>query len=187
MSGASGSPSGASSVDTRWGKAAAKHWNSSCLSSRTSEERILEETATGHAEEQRKDATSSGAGPREGGRPRTCSRSGTKYGLGRAGSPVPTGTAPGPPVAAPVPAAPPASTAPTPAGPAAPVPPVPPAGPTSAPTPPVAPARAAPEAPAAPTPAAAAAPPAPTAPVPLVRAPPRPGTTGEPPAPAARL
>ncbi|CAI7836452.1 unnamed protein product, partial [Closterium sp. NIES-53] len=94
-----------------------------------------------------------GAGPGEGGRQRTCSRSGTKYGLGRAGSPVPTGTAPGPPVAAPVPAAPPGPTAPTPIGPAAPVPPVapalPPAGPTPAPTPPGTPAPAAPEAPVA--------------------------------------
>ncbi|CAI7836261.1 unnamed protein product, partial [Closterium sp. NIES-53] len=147
-----------------------------------------------------------GAGPGEGGRPRTCSRSGTKYGLGSAVPPGPTGTAPVPPEAAPVPAAPPAPTAPTPAGPAAPVPlaapAVPTAGPTPAPTPPAAPAPAAPtpvptppvapapaalEAQAAPTPAATAAPPVPTAPVPQVRAPPGPGATGGPPAPAARL
>ncbi|CAI7868453.1 unnamed protein product [Closterium sp. NIES-54] len=131
--------------------------------------------------------------------------------------PEPTGIAPVPPVAAPVPAAPvpaapPAPTAPTPAGPAAPVPlavpAVPPAGPTPAPTalaapapaaleapaaptpaptPPAAPAPAAPEALAGPTPAAAAAPPVPTAPVPPVRAPPRPGAIGGPPAPAAWL
>ncbi|CAI7900116.1 unnamed protein product, partial [Closterium sp. NIES-53] len=163
---------------------------------------LLDWSCCGHAK--------GGAGPGEGGRPRSCSRSGTKYGLGRAGPPEPTGTAPVPPMTAP---------APEPAGPAAPVPPaapavppaapaVPPAGPTPAPTPlvapapaapeapaaptppptpPVAPALVAPEAPAGPTPAAAAAPPAPTAPGPPEQAPPRPGATGEPPAPAARL
>ncbi|CAI7763769.1 unnamed protein product [Closterium sp. NIES-53] len=104
-----------------------------------------------------------GARPGEGGRPRTCSRSGTKYGLGRSGPPEPTGTAPVPPVVAPVPAAPPAPTAPTPAGPAAPVPPAAPAVPPAGPTP------------------------VPTAPVPPVRAPPGPVVTGGPPAPAARL
>ncbi|CAI7795526.1 unnamed protein product [Closterium sp. NIES-54] len=71
-----------------------------------------------------------GAGPVEGGRPRTCSRSGTKYGRGRSAPPEPVGTAPAPPARAPAPAAPPAAppTAPAPAapppGPAAPVPPV---------------------------------------------------------------
>ncbi|CAI7853648.1 unnamed protein product [Closterium sp. NIES-54] len=147
-----------------------------------------------------------GTGPGEGGRPRTCSRSGTKYGLGRTGPQEPTRTAPVPPVAAPVSVAPPAPTVTTPVGPVAPGPPaVPPAGPTPAPTPPAAPAPAAqeaptpaptppvapapkaPEAPAGPTPAAAAAPPIPTAPEPPVRAPPGPGATEEPPAPAARL
>ncbi|CAI7778303.1 unnamed protein product, partial [Closterium sp. NIES-54] len=153
-----------------------------------------------------------GAGPGEGGRPRTCSRSGTKYGLGRAGSPVPTRSAPGPPAPVPpvVPAVHPAGPTPAPTppvalalaaqeAPAAPTPaPTPPAAPapasseapaakTPASTHPTAPAPAAPEAPAGPNPAAAAAPPVPIAPVPPVRAPPGPGAVGGPLAPAARL
>ncbi|CAI7867457.1 unnamed protein product, partial [Closterium sp. NIES-53] len=80
------------------------------------------------------------AGPGESGRPRTCSRSGTKYGLGRVAPPEPVGTAPVRSAAAPAPAAPPAPTAPAPApsdGPASAVSPAP--TPLAAPTP-VAPA-----------------------------------------------
>ncbi|CAI7823031.1 unnamed protein product [Closterium sp. NIES-53] len=93
-----------------------------------------------------------GAGPGEGGRPRTCSRSGTKYGRGRRALPEPAGTAPGLPAGAPTPVAPPAPVAPAPApsdvpAPAEPLAPTPPAAPT-----PVAPAAPGPAEPAAPVP-----------------------------------
>ncbi|CAI7800383.1 unnamed protein product [Closterium sp. NIES-53] len=102
-----------------------------------------------------------GAGPGEGGRPRTCSRSGTKYGLGRGAPPEPAGTAPGLPARAPAPVAPPAPAAPA---------PVPSDGP-------------APAEPPAPTPPAT---PTPVAPAPPGQAPPEPVGAGVPPAPAAR-
>ncbi|CAI7809439.1 unnamed protein product, partial [Closterium sp. NIES-53] len=120
------------------------------------------EDAGGDGKETRCDAVEGrsaiweGAGPLEGGRPRTCSRSGTKYGRGRAGSPEPAGTAPVPPAAALVPAAPPAPTAPTPA---------PADEPASGEPPTLTPSAApAPGAPAAPTPAGPAAPVPPAAP-----------------------
>ncbi|CAI7766819.1 unnamed protein product [Closterium sp. NIES-54] len=91
-----------------------------------------------------------GAEPVEGGRPRTCSRSGTKYGLGCVAPPEPAGTAPVPLAVAPARAAPRAPTAPTPAPSDVPAPAEPPA-----PTPPAAPA---PVAPAAPVPAGPATP-----------------------------
>ncbi|CAI7766530.1 unnamed protein product, partial [Closterium sp. NIES-53] len=136
-----------------------------------------------------------GAGPGEGGRPRTCSRSGTKYGLGRGVPPEPGGTAPGLPAGAPVPVAPPAPAAPAPAPSdvptsAEPPAPTPPAAPTPvapaasgpaepvAPVPPEAPA----EPPVGPTPAASAGPPGPAA-----AAPPGQVVAVVPPAPAARL
>ncbi|CAI7767299.1 unnamed protein product [Closterium sp. NIES-54] len=135
-----------------------------------------------------------------GGRPRTCSRSGTKYGLGREAPPEPAGTAPGLPAGALAPGAPPAPAAPAPAptdGPASAEPPVP--TPPAAPTP-VALAAAGPAEPAAPvpletpaeppvrpTPAASAAPPGPVAPAPPGPVPPEPVVAGVPPAPAARL
>ncbi|CAI7830327.1 unnamed protein product, partial [Closterium sp. NIES-54] len=87
-----------------------------------------------------------GAGLGEGGRPRTCSRSGTKYGRGRAAPSEPAGTTPVPPASAPTPAAPPAPVppeAPAPAG-----PPADTATPASIPL--VAPTPAAPPAPAPP-------------------------------------
>ncbi|CAI7810829.1 unnamed protein product, partial [Closterium sp. NIES-54] len=92
-----------------------------------------------------------------GGRPRTCSRSGTKYGLGREAPPEPAGTAPGLPAGAPAPVVPPA--------------PAPSDGTASAEPP-------APTSPAAPTPVA------PEAPGPV---PPEPVVAGVPPTPAARL
>ncbi|CAI7926071.1 unnamed protein product, partial [Closterium sp. NIES-53] len=137
-----------------------------------------------------------GAGLGEGGRPRTCSRSGTKYGLGRGVPPEPAGTAPGLPAGAPAPVAPPAPAAPAPAPsdvpasaePPAPTPPVAPtpvapaaAGPVEpeAPVPPEAPAGP----PGGPTPAALAVPPVPAAPAPPGQEP----ASVVPPAPAARL
>ncbi|CAI7880898.1 unnamed protein product [Closterium sp. NIES-54] len=119
-----------------------------------------------------------GAGPGEGGRPRTCSRSGTKYGRGRRAPPEPAGTAPGLPVGAPAPVAPPAQVAPAPTPSDVPASAEPPA-----PTPPAAPTPVAPAAPGpvGPTPAASAGPPGPAAPTP-------PGQVVAvvPPAPAAR-
>ncbi|CAI7798293.1 unnamed protein product [Closterium sp. NIES-53] len=118
----------------------------------------------------------------EGGRPRTCSRSGTKYSRGREAPPEPAGTTPAPPASAPTPAAP-----PVPVPPAAPAPAGPPADtPASALVPLVAPTPAAPPAP------APGAPAGPAAPVPPVRAPPGPVAPAPPaevetpvPAPAA--
>ncbi|CAI7775616.1 unnamed protein product, partial [Closterium sp. NIES-54] len=141
-----------------------------------------------------------GAGPGESGRPRTCSRSGTKYGLGRVAPLEPVGTTPVRSAAAPAPAAPPAPTAPAPApsdGPASAVSPAPtppaaptPVGPTApvpsepaAPVPPEAPA----ETPVGPTPAASAVPPGLAAPAPPGQVPPETVVAGVPPAPAARL
>ncbi|CAI7802571.1 unnamed protein product, partial [Closterium sp. NIES-53] len=144
-----------------------------------------------------------GAGPGEGGRPRTCSRSGTKYGLGRGAPPEQAGTAPGLPAGAPAPVAPPAPAAP--AAPADPAPsdvpasaeppastppaaptPVAPAAPgpaeTAAPVPPESPA----EPPVGPTPAASAVPPGPATPAPPGQVPPEPVAAVEPPAPTAR-
>ncbi|CAI7910406.1 unnamed protein product [Closterium sp. NIES-54] len=143
-------------------------------------------TSCGHAKE--------GAGPGEGGRPRTCSRSGTKYDLGRGVPQEPGGTASGLPAGAPAPVAPPAPAAPAPApsdvpASAEPPAPTPPAAPTPvapaapgpaepvAPVPPEAPA----EPPVGPTPAASAGPPGPAAP-----APPGQVVAVVPPAPAAR-
>ncbi|CAI7771621.1 unnamed protein product [Closterium sp. NIES-53] len=140
-----------------------------------------------------------GAGPGEGGRPRTCSRSGTKYGLGSGAPPEPAGTAPGLPAGAPAPVAPPApaATAPVPsdvpasAEPPAPTPPtaptpVAPAAPgpaePAAPVPPEAPA----EPPIGPTPAASAVPPGPAALAPPGQVPPEPVAAVVPPAPVAR-
>ncbi|CAI7739822.1 unnamed protein product, partial [Closterium sp. NIES-54] len=125
-------------------------------------------TGCGHAK--------GGAGPREGGRLRTCSRSGTKYGLGRVAPPEPAGTAPGLPAGAPAPVAPPAPAAPAPAPsdvPASAEPPAP--TPSAAPTP---------VAPAAPVPAEPSAPVPPEAPAePLVG--PTPAASAGPPGPAA--
>ncbi|CAI7813204.1 unnamed protein product [Closterium sp. NIES-54] len=135
-----------------------------------------------------------GAGPGEGGRPRTCSRSGTKYVRGRRVPPEPAGTAPGLPAGAPAPVVPPAPAAPAPAPSdvpmsAEPPAPTPPAAPISvapaapgraepaAPVPPEAPA----ELPVGPTPATSAGPPGPAAP-----APPGQVVAVVPPAPAAR-
>ncbi|CAI7912969.1 unnamed protein product [Closterium sp. NIES-54] len=131
-------------------------------------------TCGGHSKE--------GAGPGEGGRPRTCSRSGTKYGRGRATPSKPAGTAPAPPVSAPTPAAPTAPGAPpaapevpTPAPKGAPAPvappaPVPPAAPAPA-GPPKDSAAPAPVPPVAPTPAARQAPAPPVAPAPVAPGP----------------
>ncbi|CAI7787470.1 unnamed protein product [Closterium sp. NIES-53] len=199
------------------------------------EERTPEEMAEGHAAEQWKDAEPSGvchgqeedadanhddqceqheqegAGLVEGGRPRTCSRSGTKYGRGRAAPPEPAGTPPAPPASAPTPVAPPAPPAPpatpvaptparpgapalaappTPAPPGAPAPARPPKAPAApaapGPAPPVAPGPVVPPAPAPPAAPAPAAPPGPAAPVPPVRAPPGP-VAPEPTAPPAAV
>ncbi|CAI7770414.1 unnamed protein product, partial [Closterium sp. NIES-53] len=124
-----------------------------------------------------------GSGPGEGGRPRTCSRSGTKYGLGRGAPPEPAGTAPGLPAGAPAPVP---SDGPAPAEPPAPTPPatptpVAPAAPgpaePAAPEPPEAPA----EPPVGLTPAASVVPPGPAAPAPPRQAPPEPVVAGVPP------
>ncbi|CAI7760470.1 unnamed protein product [Closterium sp. NIES-53] len=119
-----------------------------------------------------------GAGQGEGGRPRTCSRSGTKYGLGRGAPPEPAGTAPGLPAGAPTPVAPPAPAAPAPVPSDGPAPAEPPA-----PTPPATPT---PVAPVAPGPAEPAAPVPPEAPAePPVGS--TPAASAVPPGPAARL
>ncbi|CAI7809459.1 unnamed protein product [Closterium sp. NIES-53] len=102
-------------------------------------------TGGGHSKE--------GAGPEEGGRPRTCSRSGTKCGRGRVAPPEPTETAPA--ASAPTPAAPPAGAV----APAAPVASTP--APTGAPAPAAPPAPVPPAAPPAPVPPAPTAAPAP--------------------------
>ncbi|CAI7894962.1 unnamed protein product [Closterium sp. NIES-54] len=123
-----------------------------------------------------------GVGPGEGGRPRTCSRSGTKYGLGRGAPPEPAGTVPGLPAGAPAPVAPPAQRAPTPAPSDVPASAEPPA-----PTPPVAPTPVAPvpAEPTVPVPPEAPAEP-PVGPTPAASAvPPGPGAAVVPPAPAA--
>ncbi|CAI7768964.1 unnamed protein product, partial [Closterium sp. NIES-53] len=149
----------------------------------------------GRAGNARRDAGARRSARPPGGRPRTCSRSGTKYGVGREAPPEPAGTAPRLPAGAVAPVAPPAPAAPAPApsyGPAsaetpAPTPPAAPtpvapaaAGPAepAAPVPPEAPAKP----PVGPTPAASAGPPRPTAP-----APPGQVVAVVPPAPAARL
>ncbi|CAI7828449.1 unnamed protein product, partial [Closterium sp. NIES-53] len=126
-----------------------------------------------------------GEGPGEGGRPRTCSRSGTKYGLGCVAPPEPAGTAPGLPARVPAPVAPPALAAPAPApsdGPASAVSPAP--TPPAAPTP-IATAAPVPAEPAAPLPPEAV-PPSPAAPAPPGQVPPEPAAAVVPPAPAAR-
>ncbi|CAI7926394.1 unnamed protein product [Closterium sp. NIES-53] len=123
-----------------------------------------------------------GAGPGEGGRPRTCSRSGTKYGLGREAPLEPAGTAPGLPAGAPAPVAPPAPAAPAPAPlevPASAEPPAP--TPLAAPTP-VAPVAPVPAEPAAPVPPEAPAEP----PTPPGHVPPEPAAAVVPPTPTAR-